>query len=70
MYSIDYPFVSLCSPFFSFTAHVVDISNLFLKNVLKEITSDGATWINGLRSVLTKQNLDSLRREVAIKVLE
>ena len=29
VYSIDYPFVSLCSPFFSFMAHVVDISSLF-----------------------------------------
>ena len=41
-----------------------------LFNVLKEVTLDGATWINSLTSVLTKQNLDSLRREVAIEVLE
>ena len=61
MYSIDYPWVS---PF-----HVVDTSLRFFYNVLKELISDGATWINSLASVLTKQNLDSLRREVAIKVL-
>ena len=69
MYSIDYPFVSLCSSFFSFMSHVVDISPPF-SNVLQEITLDGATWINGLTPVLTKQNLNPLRREVTIKVLE
>ena len=50
-------------------AHAVDISPPFF-NVLKEITSDGATWINGLTPVLTKQNLNSLRPEVTIKVPE
>ena len=29
-----------------------------------------STWINGLTPVLTKQNSNSLRREVTIKVLE
>jgi 2,3-dihydroxybenzoate decarboxylase len=67
MYSIDYPFVSLC--FFHGPHHVVDTSPLFLFMLLKEMMSDGAAWINSLKSVLTKQNLDSLRREVAIKVL-
>ena len=66
MYSIDYPFVSLCSPFFSFMAYVVDISSPFF-NVLKEMELLGSIV---LTSVLTKQNLDSLRHEVAIKVLE
>ena len=65
MYSIDYPFVSLCFPFFSY---VVDTFSPPFFNVLKEIISDGATWINSLTSVLTKQNLDSLRREVTIKL--
>ena len=58
-------------PFFSFFGphHVVDIFPLLFLYVLKELISDGASWINSLASVLTKQKLDSLRREVAIKVL-
>jgi hypothetical protein len=72
MYSIDYPFVSFPSLFFAFMwptqHHVVDTHRPRFF-VIKELISDGATWINSLSSVLTKENLDSLRREVAIKVL-
>jgi 2,3-dihydroxybenzoate decarboxylase len=81
MHSIDYPWVSLRSLLVFFFFHVhnttfmimslipVGSAFLLLLYVLKELMSDGATWINSLSSVLTKENLDSLRREVAIKVL-
>lgn len=49
--------------------HVVDASPFSFLHVLKELISDGATWIDSLTSVLTKQDLNSLRRELAIKVL-
>ena len=81
MYSIDYPWVSLPSPLllvFLLWLHTSSSSRWYpligpaffnLIYVLKELISDGATWINSLSSVLTKKDLDSLRREVAIKVL-
>ena len=53
-------------------AHIMHVVDTFPPPpvfVLKELISDAASWINSLSSVLTKQDVDSLRRELAIKVL-
>ena len=54
-------------PSFLSTSWPMSLMSPRLFFVLKEITSDGATWINSLTLVLTKQNFDSLRREVTMR---
>ena len=65
--SIIHLWVFILPSFLSWPMSLIS-PHLFLMS-WRRITSDGAIWINSLTSVLTKQNLDTLRREVTIKVL-